>query len=345
MAPPEGGLEGVEINRPQPMIKRRSLIRLAASLTGLAVFTSLTLFVIPLSRKASIDNNKKYITESESPATSVLSHKKEKDEPVQAERMLASHNSKLIRHSVSSLNKDNSIIDNELDDLDESLDEQVLTPAVSIPNNDKKDNSNVDYSEDIISEGGYNNSLGKSHFIISPIIKSSGNRVTSDDLLNSVYSINNQPISHLTPISLGLYLSFELNSTVSVTTGADVSLYRSRILVDKETITQNAYYLGIPLRLDWTVWQSGSVSAWIGGGGKVDCLVYGKFGADRIKDNTLNWSIIGDLGIQYDLSKNVGVFLAPEVSYYFKPENPVIQTYRTQNPLMFTVGAGLRFSL
>ena len=74
-------------------------------------------------------------------------------------------------------------------------------------------------------------------------------------------------------------------------------------------------------------------------------LVYGKFGSDRVKDNTLNWSIVGDLGIQYDLTNNVGVFLAPEVSYYFKPENPVLQTYRTENPLMFTVGAGLRFSL
>lgn len=342
---PEGDWEWFESNRLQPMMKRRRLIRWSASIACMAVAASVALFVIPLSREPSMDNNIEYISESESPATSVLPHKIEQDEPVLAERMLASHNNNLISPGVSSLTKDNSITDNELEGIDESLDEQVPIPAVSIQNNDKKDNRNTDYSEDIIKEGGYNNRLGGSHITISPIIKSLGNRVSSDDLQYGVYSINNQSVSHLTPISLGLYLSFELNPTVSVTTGADVSLYLSRILVDKETITQNAYYLGIPLRLDWTIWQSGSVSAWIGGGGKVDRLVYGKFGTDRITDNTLNWSIIGDLGIQYDLTKNVGIFLAPEVSYYFKPENPVIQTYRTENPLVFTVGAGLRFSL
>ena len=152
-------------------------------------------------------------------------------------------------------------------------------------------------------------------------------------------------VSHNNPISIGLEINRELTSGLSVASGIDMSLYHSRYSNSEKSVIQSAYYLGIPLRLDWTVWHNGPVSVWFGGGGKVDRLVYGKFGTDRIKDDTLNWSIIGDLGIQYDLSKNVGVFLAPEVSYYFKPENPVIQTYRTENPLMFTVGAGLRFSL
>ena len=77
----------------------------------------------------------------------------------------------------------------------------------------------------------------------------------------------------------------------------------------------------------------------------MDRLVYGKLGTERIKDNALNWSIVGEFGAQHNLSANIGIFLAPEVSYYFKPENPVLQTYRTENPLMFTVGIGLRFSL
>ena len=122
-----------------------------------------------------------------------------------------------------------------------------------------------------------------------------------------------------------------------------MSYYRSRFThVRGESKIQNAYYLGIPLRLDWVAWQSGPVSAWVGAGGKVDRLVYCKFGPATVKDNAFNWSATGVAGIQYELFPKVGLFLEPEVSYYFKPSDPVVQTYRTENPLMFSLGAGLR---
>ena len=149
---------------------------------------------------------------------------------------------------------------------------------------------------------------------------------------------------HHIPINFGIETSYSISQKLAVSTGVELSYYYSNYNSQDITFNQNAFYLGIPLRLDWMLWQSSSMSTWIGGGGKVDRLVYGKFGTDRIKDNTLNWSIIGNLGIQYDLSKNVGVFIAPEVSYYFKRDNPILQTYRTENPLVFTVGAGLRFN-
>ena len=185
-------------------------------------------------------------------------------------------------------------------------------------------------------------------------IKSTEYYQYSDHLMQVISNLFPEPINgavfsidgaHSIPVSFGIDVRVGLTSKIGLTSGIDLSRYRSRFNLGQTSVTQNAYYLGIPLRLDWTMWQNGPVSVWLGGGGKVDRLVYGKFGSDRVKDNTLNWSIVGNLGIQYDLTKNVGVFLAPEVSYYFKPENPVIQTYRTENPLMFTVGAGLRFSL
>ena len=64
----------------------------------------------------------------------------------------------------------------------------------------------------------------------------------------------------------------------------------------------------------------------------------------RLKDNTIHFSAIGDLGVQYRLLPNVGLFLQPEVSYYFKPTNPVLETYRTEHPLTFSLGVGARFS-
>lgn len=235
----------------------------------------------------------------------------------------------------------NQNIDNEL------LSKESFSEESAVIDHEPKD-SNIANIEETISPNNNQNKVQRWKFAVAPFMRSLGTNnkesVWMPPGLTSLI-IPSCNANHSIPLSYGLNVSMIINERIAVTGGADISIYHSRIAFNNISSIQNAYYLGIPLRLDLTVWHNGPVSVWFGGGGKVDRLVYGKFGTDRIKDNTLNWSIIGDLGIQYDLSKNVGIFLAPEVSYYFKPENPVIQTYRTENPLMFTIGAGLRFSL
>ena len=350
---PEGDWEWFESNRLQPMMKRRRLIRWSASIACMAVAASVALFVIPLSREPSIDNNKEYISESSSYATSVMLPDINEDEPVIVERVLARQPEKPISHEFMILVRDSLIAENEIIRLEQKQDTSNVPSMETVQINEKTGDTETSYYESILGNHRYTNRLEKNRISFAPLFRSSGGSVSSIGDVFHPSSSSNSLINHILkyaearyyiPISVGVDLRIMAGMNLSVTSGADVSLYRSRFTVDKETITQNAYYLGIPLRLDWTIWQDDSVSAWIGGGGKVDRLVYGKFGSDRVKDNTLNWSIVGDLGIQYDLSKNVGLFLAPEMSYYFKPENPVLQTYRTENPLVFTVGAGLRFS-
>ena len=153
---------------------------------------------------------------------------------------------------------------------------------------------------------------------------------------------------HVIPLSFGLDISALLSPRLALTTGIDLSLYRSTFTETATTggmqFRQRAYYLGVPLRLDWTLWDEGRVSAWLGAGGKADYLVYGKFGNLRVKDNTVHCSAVGALGVQYRLHPNVGLFLQPEVSYYFKPANPALETYRTEHPLTFNLGVGARFA-
>ncbi len=153
---------------------------------------------------------------------------------------------------------------------------------------------------------------------------------------------------HVIPLSFGIDISVPLLPRLALTTGIDLSLYRSTFTETKTTggmqFRQRAYYLGVPLRLDWTLWDEGRVSAWLGAGGKADYLVYGKFDHLRLKDNTVHCSAVGALGVQYRLHPNVGLFLQPEVSYYFKPANPAFETYRTEHPLTFNLGVGARFA-
>ena len=153
---------------------------------------------------------------------------------------------------------------------------------------------------------------------------------------------------HVVPLSFGIDVSVSLLPRLALTSGIDLSLYRSTFTVTEASsglqFRQQAYYLGIPLRLEWTLWDQGRTSAWLGAGGKADYLVYGKFGDVRFKDSTVHWSAVGDLGVQYRLHPNVGLFLQPEVSYYFKPSAPGVDTYRTEQPLTFSLGAGVRFA-
>ena len=153
---------------------------------------------------------------------------------------------------------------------------------------------------------------------------------------------------HVIPLSFGLDVSVSLSPRMALTSGIDLSLYRSTFTETATTggmqIRQRACYLGIPLRLDWTLWDQGRISAWLGVGGKADYLISGKFDHLRLKDNTVHCSAVGALGVQYRLHPNVGLFLQPEVSYYFKPANPALETYRTEHPLTFSLGVGARFA-
>ena len=152
---------------------------------------------------------------------------------------------------------------------------------------------------------------------------------------------------HSIPFTFGFEASLPLRPRLQLTSGVELSIYLSDFSIVKSTTTQDyaqkAYYLGVPIRLEWIFWQQDRLSAWIGAGGKIDYLVYGKLGDVRIKDNTWHYSVVGDMGLEYKLFPWVGLFLQPEISYYFKPSSPEVFTYRTEHPFCFTLGTGFRF--
>lgn len=152
---------------------------------------------------------------------------------------------------------------------------------------------------------------------------------------------NSLVFSHSIPISIGLDVSVGLNDRFSLTTGLELSQYSSRI----STIDQKAIYLGIPLRVDYTLLNVSRFSSWLGIGGKVDYMIFGILGKERLFDKSLYWSLLSNVGVQYDFMKNIGVFISPSISYCFQPPEPKVITYRTEKPWMFNLSAGLKFSL
>ena len=160
---------------------------------------------------------------------------------------------------------------------------------------------------------------------------------------SSVISTTN----HSIPLSFGVDISYPLTQRLAITSGIEAEVFKSEFSsrVNQATLSQKVVYLGIPLRLDWRFWQAGRFSSWIGAGGKVDRCIYARLDKEDIRDNAFNWSLVANAGLRYGLTDNVGLYVAPQITWFLKPEDPAILTYRTQNPLMFTVNAGLRFDL
>ena len=241
---------------------------------------------------------------------------------------------------------------------EEVLDEPVAEPTVS---QEIQSAEETDWKDVFDSEQPSDAKSGH-RIAIAPHIGSTGSRPRSFDH-NPVYvseswahaggayfisdpdflSLESFPIRHSLPLSFGLEISYFPSSRMALTSGLDLSIYNSvRTGRTRGEIRQRVHYLGIPLKADWVAWQSGRFSAWLGAGGKVDRCIRARINDRSVQDNTFHWSVIADASLQYALTKHLGLYVQPEVSWYFKPTNPVLQTYRTDHPFMFTVGAGFR---
>ena len=148
--------------------------------------------------------------------------------------------------------------------------------------------------------------------------------------------------THYLPVKAGLSASFALSDRLNVTTGLEYSLYLSRFKSLSETEWQQAHYIGIPVRLDYTLLSYKGLDLYLGGGMEADyCLAALRAGKD-IKKDGWSFSVLGASGVQYHISEKLGVFMEPEVTWAIPSGNRVLETYRTDHPFMFSVAGGLR---
>ena len=108
-------------------------------------------------------------------------------------------------------------------------------------------------------------------------------------------------------------------------------------------LSQNMHFIGVPIRLDGRVWSWNEFSLYAGVGGKVEKCVAASLGQVQCEDRRLQWSADTFVGLQYRLGRYTRLYFQPELSYYFTKTDLV--TYRTENPLTFSLNAGIRFDL
>ena len=152
-------------------------------------------------------------------------------------------------------------------------------------------------------------------------------------------------IDHKQPLSFGLSVRKGLARGFSVETGLTYTYLASDVKFagSSETVSQKLHYLGIPLRANWNFVDKKSFIMYVSAGGAMEKCVYGKIGSKNETVKPLQFSVMGAVGAQYNISSRVGIYVEPGVSYFFD-DGSDIETIRKENPCNFTLQGGVRLT-
>ncbi len=189
------------------------------------------------------------------------------------------------------------------------------------------------------------------------------NPIYSDNALGAVaiphdskFSLSNGGVPHQQKVSVvdtkhkqsfsfGLSVRKELTKEFSLETGLTYTLLSSEILTTGSTgwRDQKLHYIGIPLRAGWNFYQKERVTFYTSAGGAVEKCVAGKLGDEKQVVDEFQFSVGGSLGVQLNLSKRVGLYAEPGVTYYFD-DGSNVETIRKEKPFGFSLQAGIRLN-
>ncbi|MDL2304485.1 PorT family protein [Bacteroides sp. OttesenSCG-928-D19] len=152
---------------------------------------------------------------------------------------------------------------------------------------------------------------------------------------------------HRQPITVGASVRKEISNGFSIETGLSYTLLKSDISRDGKNAgksgEQKLHYIGIPLQANWSFVNSKNFTLYLSAGGMVEKCVYGKTLDKKNTVKPLQFSLVGGLGAQYNISKQLGLYVEPGVSHFFDDGSDV-ETIRKENPLNFNLRAGIRFT-
>lgn len=165
-------------------------------------------------------------------------------------------------------------------------------------------------------------------------------------------------IKHKLPVTAGLSFRYYINSKFAIETGLNYTMLSSELRAgthDEYYIEEYKFhYLGIPLKASWTFLDIPYLSLYVSAGGEMEKSLAGKYKKQYISKNEdvivwndnikpLQWSLLGNLGIQLKINSHIGVYAEPGIVYYFN-DGSKVQTIRKEKPLNFKMQLGIRWT-
>lgn len=153
------------------------------------------------------------------------------------------------------------------------------------------------------------------------------------------------PNKYYFPIKTGLSVRIPVSEKLGITTGLEYSLYRSKLTFSLSGENEQlAHYLGIPVRLDWTLASSRWFDFFVGGGVMGDYCIGATLAGNKLKRDGLYFSVLGAAGAQINITKQIGLYMEPEISWAIPSDSHVLETYRSEHPFMFSIATGIRIN-
>ena len=159
---------------------------------------------------------------------------------------------------------------------------------------------------------------------------------------------------HYQPISFGLTTNIPIAPRFSIATGLVYTRLRSdfiRKMSDSEFKTeQTLHYIGIPVNLQYQIWNYRFLKIYASAGGQVDYNIKNQqkqsFNSQTSSDgrDRLQFSMQGAVGLQCDIIPMLGLYIEPGVKYYFNNGSDV-RNYFKDKPTNFNLQVGLRLNL
>jgi hypothetical protein len=159
---------------------------------------------------------------------------------------------------------------------------------------------------------------------------------------------DNAGSQHGLPLSAKFIVRKDIDSRWAIESGLSYTYLSTKYKWNKNTVSQQLHYLGIPLNVVCYIVAKPSWNIYASAGGMIEKGVYSRINrsdnfAAKAKMNGLQWSVNGAAGITYKLHKSVGMFFEPQLGYFFDNGHP--ESIRSEWPVSFSIGVGLRFSL
>ena len=154
------------------------------------------------------------------------------------------------------------------------------------------------------------------------------------------------------PLSFGVQMRFPIAEKVSIGAGANYTYlqYDFGGLINKvkfDNISSRQHYMGLTASVFYDFIREGKLTVYGRAGGAVDKLINARlvYGDGSLSQDAegLQWSANAGVGLEYQIAKPISLFVDPSASYYF--DCGQLQSIRTEQPLMFSLEAGLRFNL
>ena len=166
---------------------------------------------------------------------------------------------------------------------------------------------------------------------------------------------------HRLPVRVGLNVAYRLTDRLSVESGVSYT----RLSSDMKDGTKNNYssssqkldYIGVPLNVKYRAFGYRRLSVYASAGLLTEKCVSGKttheyvisgekkkHEAEDVAAKPWQLSVNAALGAQFDVLRNVGVYVEPGVSYYFDDRSPLSTIYK-EKPLNFNLNLGVRYTI